>query len=187
MSIKRERAVAVAKDVLKIMKKPTVEASQSTYITAPLEITKGDEDKEVQELLPDIMKDCKVCALGACMLAKIGLYGDCKVRDIFENITNVYEYYSPTSKLNGLGENIHDELRSIFSYKQMDMIESAFEQSEMYSYGGLDDAPKYIHDSIAFGDKYEDDTDRLRAIMRNIIRNAGQFIPKKKKVAKVRK
>ncbi len=166
----REKVVAVAKDVLKQI--PKLNVTTGIYLTlAPNVLQEEDEGKELQPLLPKLLnkktKPCKVCALGACFISHVGLFDKFKL-----------PMYSSTEITS---EDFRPELRKYFGPRQLALIESAFECQECdieLGYGSYDGKKyKALKAAANWGDKYKDDTKRLRAIMRNIIKNAGEFIP----------
>jgi hypothetical protein len=72
---------------------------------------------------------------------------------------------------------IQKQLRKIFSRKQLMMIENAFEQGK----GGLTDelrrSDRNLYIKCASSYWGLDATERLEAIMNNIIQNNGEFVP----------
>jgi len=90
---------------------------------------------------------------------------------------------------------LRERLKEAFTFDQMVLIERAFEcdsslglassyvslETEVDNFGERPEA-KDVHkasaDAETFGRKYDDSKKRLAAIMRNIIRNNGEFIPK---------
>ena len=93
------------------------------------------------------IKSCQVCALGALMVAKVARTNKC---DLFNEIS--------LSR-----DETTSHLIEFFSDDELDEIEQAFEGVVVYD-------QKYWF-------KYPDDSDRLIAIMKNIIKNNGTFKP----------
>ena len=153
---KNEKAVAVAKDVLKQLKAETIQPlSRNGYV----EINEHYEDYNVkfdqffQESAKTGKKEiCTVCGIGACMVS-------------FANLGDKFT----TGQLDDTdADAIHSKLRTAFTKSQLGLIERAFEST--FSDIGDDKAQ-------AFGGRYGDDTARLTAIMKNIIKNNGVFKP----------
>jgi len=159
----RKKAVQIAEDVLAQLRARKYVATAGTYVDLNDAFIEGKnywEDVPVVKSLQTFLKkhakkkSCHVCALGACFLANVER----------RNKVDLEDFYGR--------RDIEVNLAGIFSAEQMDEIETAFEGNT--SHGGSWDA-------VAFGNRYHDDTARLRAIMRNIIKNDGEFIPTKAK------
>lgn len=170
----REKAVAVAKDVLKHVQ--TYHWSRGIYLSGtwwrgtPWTGDLRDHIKEVEDT-------CAMCLLGACLVSKARLFDDVAVN-------RLYNAYFVDSKLdyafvNPSREVIGSLLRDIFSPLELAKIESAFERRVMdYDYGG--DIPVDTHalllGAAAFGRMFVDNADRVTAVMENIIANDGTFV-----------
>lgn len=101
---------------------------------------------------------CGVCALG-------GLF--CGLADNTEDQRPVYS-----------GSQIRDKLRPYFSETQLTQIESAYEKKPMFWF--MSDRPAAMEAQNHFKAGIQP-TQRLQAILGNIIRNKGTFIPRKVK------
>lgn len=135
-----QKAVAVAKDVLKNLKALRC-VSGNTYIERPdLLPMKIKPEDSAQKHIEYFTKRCKVCALGACVISYVRLYNDVLVKD--------FRGYSI----------ICDKLFPVFG-RSMHTIEHAFEQG------------------VGLKNHYDDDNQRLRAIMLNVVKNKGKFVP----------
>ncbi len=165
---KNQKRITIAKEVLDLIKIFKVSA-KSGYIEG-IDTYENENlllNKDLQEVINEkwFQEDCTVCALGSCVLAKAKIMDNCLADDAI-----------------GLQrEDAHDELKSFFSEEQMFMIESAFEyelagQNNLF-YGGSPLDPDKTQACIKFGRKYKNDKSRLAAIMQNIIKNKGEFIP----------
>ena len=159
----RKKAVQIAEDVLAQLKSRKYVAETGVYAAingaveeVPSDNWSGYETVPVVKSLRTFLKkhakkqSCHVCALGACFLANVERRNKVETSDEYVR----YE--------------IAENLSSIFSPDQMDEIESAFEVSAHHG-GSLA--------AVVFGRRYDTDDKRLRAIMRNIIKNNGEFIP----------
>lgn len=110
---------------------------------------------------------CTVCGIGAAFVAAVKRGDDFKVNDF----------------TNGFGDDdaMRDYLRKYFTANDVALIECAFERSPGFAhYGGstLDETSPQVIRAVAFGNGYPDSSsDRLRAIMQNIINNGGAFRP----------
>lgn len=180
---KAEKVVVIAQDVIRMINAKKFKVLDSHgYINVRIPATvKADE--QLQKHLSKL-QDCEVCALGACMLAKVDKFDDCKVRDLFGTGSDISDNgvdsfgFEETNR-----DSITEQLRGIFDENQMSLIEDAFESSD-YQYD-LEELT-YSRAYEIFGSYYEDSSDRLKAIMKNIIDNNGVFKPEQilKKVAK---
>jgi hypothetical protein len=107
------------------------------------------------------------CALGACLLSTTKFKNKLNFGDVDSLCSN-----SDSWKL----------LRGVFSHSQINMIEYAFEASHHGARVGEDyfgDNVKFNYDErvkcISFGRSFYSDSDRIVAIMKNIIKNKGTF------------
>lgn len=166
---KAEMAVDVANDVLKnlryIRNIETGTYCEGSILDIGLDNPKGS----VQPYINDLTKHCDVCALGACFLSYIRLHN----KVTFEEIVDSYEgdYLSPGSTF------IITKLKKVFSPEQIDLIECAFERSVFNRTVKNTFTTKRRDKAIEFGSRYLDDKERLRAIMKNIVKNNGKFVP----------
>jgi len=100
---------------------------------------------------------CQVCALGAAFLCAVRYHPGAYPRDFHV-------------MRSGCGHDaIFKLLGDFFEDDQLQMIEAAYEQGRGFC-GGETEA-------ICFGLKYEDDQERMIAIMQNILANHGTFVP----------
>lgn len=176
--LKTEKAVAIAKDVLRQIRFYR-NVNKGSYVAGNLGITADDLDYDkcgAKEHISEITKSCSVCALGACFLSYVRLFNKVKFQDVVGAWGNImldrYELNDGT-------------LGTVFSETQLLLIESAFEQKDMFDVTDLGEetylrVKHELEDAIDFGKKYTDNKKRLRAIMLNIVKNNGKFIPKKK-------
>ncbi len=146
---KAQRRVAIAKDVLKWLPETSCDTGYLDYQSTVLSLS--DEDNASDRVL-EMTKKCSVCALGATMLAYVRVFDRITVGEMREH----------------LGEYRNGPLSVIFGEKQLRLIECyymnwAYSEHKIY--------PQ------SFCDLHPDRKDRLRAIMRNIIKNKGTFIP----------
>lgn len=117
--------------------------------------------------------NCTVCALGAACASLVNI----------ENKCGVYEIQN-----SGL---VFERLSKYFSPMMLAMMESAFEMKQMErAFEGRDVSRSVrLYDTldlaVEWGERYDEDADRLRAIMLNIVRNKGDFKLPKKMLAKI--
>jgi hypothetical protein len=185
----RKKAVAIAKDVLLQIKNLNV--LQCIYLEIEGQNpTVECEGESLQKFLPELLKDkkCSVCALGACFLSHVNLFNN------FDVSSELAQY--GTEDTDGMFKLLTQSLGT----KNMALIESAFELEDFvdghlceelggYFPAGYIPREKKIPfalvlAAVAFGAKHKDSSRRLAAIMRNVIKNDGEFVvtPTKKQI-----
>ena len=158
IAVKYEISLKKAKEAINFIKKPLREA----YLDGTVE-------------------SCKVCALG-------GLFMSCT---LYNNKTKLDAcgYYGEASDLGEFidrSEPISNGLDKFFSQSQLKLIEEAFEGGfgyfgdGCYTYNRFEDNNRQYY---TYADKYPEDDDRMIAIMNNIVKNNGTFVPVKFKSA----
>jgi hypothetical protein len=176
----RKKCCAVAQDVLDHMR--YVKVTEGTYCEGELPKGVKSSDESAKKHIDGISKGCRVCALGACFLSYIRLYNNVTLSELvgtFSNTVTEGEVFESDY------HEISNELDHIFSQAQLCLIETAFELHCINDDYDCDDADGYTVEAeadaaVAFGRKYDDPKVRLKAIMKNIIKNNGEFIPDKK-------
>lgn len=152
---KPEKRVAIAKDVIAALKAKKYIAETGDYLDINI---KDNKDWNVnQESLCSNDVTCNVCAIGALFTSKV----------IISN--NFNSDYIPSDDV------MRKELSSYFSMPQLHLIESAFEGWEKGSTTFSGNIPNDNHMEYYF--EYNDDNDRMIAIMENIVENKGTFKP----------
>lgn len=181
-----KKRVMIAEDVLAQLKAEKMSATGGTYVTLWMgdnyELTDSNEDIKQNY---DKINSCSVCALGACIMSATKFANHVKFEDIkFDNALK--------------SKRVKSLLTGIFDKKQIYLIETAFEGFNEYDYD--EDKPeneriiifainalKVKRNSLTDEEKkacrkiYEkyidDENGRLKAIMKNIIKNKGEFKP----------
>ncbi|RJQ25016.1 hypothetical protein C4577_06435 [Candidatus Parcubacteria bacterium] len=179
---KSEMAVAIAKDVLKWIPKYK-DIGHSRYMQGDITCLKDKEDSQAQKHTKEIVKNCGVCALGACFVSYINVFNKLKISDIIDDCGGYFEGDPLTIDLEREGL-IKDKLLKAFSQTQLDLIEAAFERDDL-TIDWQDSTSSSMEEAIEFGERYNDSRERLRAIMKNIIKNNGKFVPNAKKTKKL--
>lgn len=162
---KAEKRMAIAEDALKWLSLGKIGAISGNYFDSPevnteLEKLTGRKTLDLQEILEKEGTTCEVCAKGALFAA------DVLRRDNFRmGINNIY-----------IGSlTIEQKLADIFDPLQLHLIEAAYEGVVVY---GENEMPEIlIKKSRAFYGKYSTSEARMIAIMKNIIKNKGEFKP----------
>jgi len=171
----KRRAVKVAQDVLDSTRVLKVKARNgyvvySTYGPEGLKLRTAVTSQRGSKAQAGVMKKhCEVCALGACLLSVVAL-------------ENKFQF-TAEGDLFVTNKSVYDRLRSVFTPRQLTLIEDAFETrttnglAREYAYDNSYVEVEGQHEAQLFGMKYPTDKLRLRAIMKNIIKNGGEFIP----------
>lgn len=169
---KVERRLIILKDVLSQIRSEQYKVTQGEYVKLPLALRRlvYNNPKRLtgQTCLLDKKTQCKVCAKGAIFLSIVRK----------ENKVSVGELTSSramTSKYNIL-----------FGEENMNKVEAAFEKwYYLTPYGDYKSRPTNIFGDprlkdeaiTRFSAKYPDKTERLKAIIKNMIKNEGVFKP----------
>ena len=189
-TVRRKEVVAICKDVLQQMRYLNINpgAGYLRALTGKHAFVSNyfdDKTGDLQKYLPFIKKNCTVCAIGSCFLSYVKLHDNVPVKDFWD-----------------LGDKDYQagKLIKFFYKEQLDMIEAAYELTDNYvdwTIGHICNicnrdnicksiafGRKYnicnrdnICKSIAFGRKYLHSNKRLCAILRNVIKNNGEFKP----------
>lgn len=183
---KAEKRVAIARDVLKRLR--YLHLKEDNYITEITSVElKVPPTANAQEVLPVVEKKCEVCALGGMLLSYCRLYDKMTVEDLLPETDNENE----SDEMRYAGSfAVNDHLGKIFSLAEMARIETAFEGTRengwrMYApieqnYYHGDHPPTMSAEqrdaANDFHDKYPEPSERLRAIMQNIVKNGGTFV-----------
>ncbi len=165
------KRVLVAKDVIKLLKGDKFTAATGHFMSLGNDVDYADSEREesmqktgLREAFLGNHVECSGCALGGLMLS-CTLYN------------NKYTYGELSDTGGDLGAWVKNErpikngLNKIFSRDQLKLIEQSFEGGTGYFTGG---AP---YEAEVFYGNYDDDKKRLLAIMENIVRNKGTFVP----------
>lgn len=180
-----KKCVAVAQDVLANMR--YIAVTEGTYCQGELPDGVDKAKESAKKHIDGISKGCKVCALGACFLSYVRLYNNFTIGQLagtFRDTVTEGEVFEVDYA------DMADGLGNVFTEAQMCLIESAFEMdcinenAVVYDDANIDHDTHCTRDEVTaaeeFGEKYDDSKTRLKAIMKNIIKNDGEFIPDKK-------
>ncbi len=174
--------VAIAKDVLRWIETKRFLVKKGYYVVdqefdeykdvGPALITKEDVDTnaDAKEIMQD--RNCRVCALGACFLASLDRYNNVGCSDLVANYGNNYHKGQSLSQFDTM-----KYLKRFFAPEQLDLIEAAFEMNVCHRVVLERDNIELLK-AKKWGDEYfNNPTERLEAIMENIIDNRGTFKP----------
>jgi hypothetical protein len=171
-----KRAVLLAKDVLQQIRlhKLIVETGNYVYTGRPQSIAVCDLSLGTaagKKAVGDAQ--CHVCAKGALFVANALRTNSCSVGDVL-NVAAGSGYTEPllTERL------VDDNDTASFDTKSWHLMEAAFERDSCFGHeAGL--SWEATEAAAAFGDEHQDDERRLVAIMLNVIKNKGKFVPTK--------
>ena len=175
----RRMCVKIARDVLAQLRLRRYKATPGIYvqIDSP-ELTSiinnkscTEYDKTARESFKDFFKSskkttCQVCAIGAAFVSLVNIENKCSVDEMCAD------------------KSMWERLEKYFGSDNMDLMESAF---ECYTTNNFSTPYEMQEVAAEWGSQYKNPTDRLRAIMLNVIRNKGDFKLPKKYLAKYMK
>lgn len=160
----------IAQDVIDQVTVYRYNALRGSYITKFV-ATDMDYLDNVKEKFEKI-RTCAVCALGACFMSAVK----------FKNSFTFKEIADISTTAIFTGNDKVEKILSIFTSNQLLLIEAAFEKRDCsffanYLKSPADTTYEERCKAYEFGDNFNDDNDRLVAIMQNIIDNKGEFKP----------
>lgn len=170
---KSEIRVMIAKDVLAQLKSKAYCAMQGCwvedkklggfddYCTVQFEKDENVKAVSASEYVGKL-KACKVCALGSIFVSQVRIGDDFKLSDV-QNAYDVFEWLEKSP------------LKRYFSVDQLELLEACFEGCNGMYGESMDRANELL--ANAYASEFPQDKDRLTAIMKNIVRNNGKFIP----------
>jgi len=183
---KAQKRVLIAQDVLAQIKAKRYVAASGIWVL-PNWSDKIDRGQirvtdSVQKLFAENAIDtCNVCALGGMFMSCTNLNNNTTVKQLTDEAQD-----GLGASIDG-GEKLSNGLNQIFSKTQLEIIETYFEHGDGWfrrdGYTGRSNGVDQKHVD-AFFEKYPEDDDRLKEIMKNIVANNGTFVPSKLKVAK---
>lgn len=175
-----KKAVEIAKDVIVQLRLGKLSASNFEYFGTHIR-DDVDFDSDLRDILNNNAEECTVCALGGLFVANV-LRNDNFPAGPFIDRMNESFQGSSYRRLEMIFEDFNENLLTVFSEDQLRLIEAVFEGKFVTDFRC--DLPQYTYDLESlfryFHSKYPDPNDRMRAIMLNIIRNKGKFIPPKR-------
>jgi hypothetical protein len=164
----KKNLLAIAKDALKTMGRYKVGHGKFVAMPGLKCDALGDE---LQKHLPQIEKKkrCQVCADGMLFISAVRLFDRFKIdSELVDILGQGFEVQVAPGELLGF-------LEKKIGANATRLIETAFETGGGFYYDAS--KPGY-HAAVSFGNKYSGATKRLEAILKNIIRNKGEFRPK---------
>lgn len=150
---KAEKRVMIAKDTIARIEADNIIPRHTGVVTDI-----NPDYRFFKDFINTTGESCQVCAKGALFCSLVGRVNDVKTEDIDNHSNDKYDL-------------VHEKLLDVFTLKQLDLIETAY---ECCSYLGEIDG-KSARKAEKFYDKFSDNDKRLIAICKNIIANQGTF------------
>lgn len=163
----RDKRIAIAKDVLAQLAAQTLRPSHLHRYLMVDAVPQNYKSRDLRDVVQTPGQVCRVCALGACLVAKARLYDQLPAQDLIGED-------SCTGYLNPDQSQCLAALRDIFSARQLAVIEAAYE--------GMPDLADDAYYEAAMEASYyrrepELGAETLSRIMNNILANDGVFRP----------
>ncbi len=161
-SSKKERIVMLAQDVIELLKaKKIVTRTRGPFCTIPA-ITfdnVAEFDSSLKKVLPQVQ--CEVCGLGSMFVALVARKN--------RVATHIGEY--------GI-QSMDRDLKTVLGKNLFHQVEIAYEMGEGW-FNVIDNVldESFFKAAVKFGKRYKSDDNRLIGIMKNIIKNEGEFKP----------
>lgn len=169
-----EKRVLIAKDVLKLLKEKRITPTTGVYCeirnknafySKTNSISDNGRNKfELSEAFK--VANCNTCALGALFVGALNVFDNVKIDSAYTN----YGYNS----LNSANIIFRNIMRTYFETRQLNLIESFLECHERfmvnYKFSSVEELEFNRFSKL-------DKKQRFVYIMKNIIKNNGQFIP----------
>lgn len=154
------KRIAVAKDVIEQVEEKKFVPESGTYVMFVNAYNEGiNHTTDIQKQLKTAVQ-CRVCALGASVVSLCRLNGNLKANHTQDISSCAMRHF----------------LETVFSIETVCLIENAFETSTgFYTSSAVSYTDK--EKARSFGYKYNTLQKRLIAIMKNIIKNKGEFKP----------
>lgn len=158
-----EKRVEIARDVLAQIRMGQFKAGMGYMQVFPVDDNKYTHEFYGCQLNTAVKKGevrCEGCADGALFMAYVMRYNHLNVKTANTDVSKEY---------------IKSRMRRLFSKDQLDLIETAYERCVIHGDGNI--SKELARRTISWGTRYDNREKRLKAIMRNIIRNNGTFKP----------
>ena len=159
---KKQRRIAVAKDVLRWLKLGRMTAKRRTYLRANTLTPEGKINGY----------NCQACALGGLFACAVEQKKGFSLLGLSNGYGNDY----------GTQDQMHKALSGFFTRDELMNIENAFEGRTSDGWlvngqGDYDDEDNFSKAAATFNAGVPSAKKRMQRIMRNIVRNNGRFVP----------
>jgi hypothetical protein len=166
---KAKARVEIAKDVLSMLKSKRIKADTSIWLEFDKPIFREDQYEEnidAKTVLSGVKK-CEACAVGSLVLATVCRFDKIGIADLTDSDPTSIDYDDETVGY----------LQKFFPARQLEAIEISYETNQGCYQTDAYNGDSYLLAALAFGLKYDKDSDRMIAIMENIVKNKGNFTP----------
>ena len=175
---KMQKRVAIAKDVIASINSKKFKATPGTYCQLKLN-EKHEFEKEGKVELQTLMETgvvekCDVCAIGGIFASKVAIGNKFKVDIQAEDYWSDSQFVIETDTDDD--ELLIENLKGIYNEEELRLIEYAFEGEDI-GFRHNDESDEFHKKALSYYKVYKKADERLIAIMQNIIRNEGKFIP----------
>lgn len=166
------KRIAIANEVISLLSANKIEAAPGSWLDYPKAPDLFSDD-DVKNKTPffEVMskfKTCDVCVLGALFVSAVRNYGGPTCEDVKDCIFLNYLTF----------DEIFPTISKYFPASMLSVIETAFEgwtSTEICQASG--ELHEAINIATNFYSRYQDANERMIAIMQNIVKNEGEFIP----------
>ena len=167
--------VAIAEDVLASLRAKKLIAEAGTYLEVDWD-DDGHWENSIDLARPVVdslkTKQCMVCAVGAIFCSTVK-----KTNVIADKVVSHSAISDGWKALDFFNEGrARSYLHRYFTPKMLTAIEAAFEGTDYDGDAGADDGAA-TPATLKFYNRFETDDRRVKAIMKNIVRNEGTFVP----------
>lgn len=159
-----EARVAIAKDVIARIRIGKLNATNHGWYIRATKKIRGTAGVNAIEAA------CEVCAKGAVVLSALRVFDGVIAEELRRELANADE-----DEFGSVGDVSLDVLGGVFDGDQLAMIETAYERGAWGD--GLFLSRSMNQKCTEFGCEHDEPTDRLLAIMQNIVDHKGEFKP----------
>jgi hypothetical protein len=163
----RETRVTLAKDILALLDSEYLHPMHMRYLDIDIFDVANSSTSSLQNILEGTSV-CRACALGSLFVGYVRRFNNCNLSDLTMGCESIYAQKCDIDKF----------LLTIFTKKQLDAIELAYEGTGLVWINDVDRmALSQVEKEhcLEFYKKSADSTERLRAIMNNIIITESSF------------
>jgi hypothetical protein len=176
-----DKRVAIAKDVIKQVKVGKYSAYTGTYVHINNEL---ERNSSLQEHFDEIT--CDVCALGGLFMSNVKFNNQCTIDTLKpRKFLDLLKYFSAEQLfLIEIAFECWDENKILNIDSENNLVDNSLWDGIFVGFSTLDEITNdldtirdKIENAYNFGIKYTLSDVRLIAIMQNIVKNKGEFIP----------
>lgn len=170
---RKERRIEILKDALARLRYRDFKFSNGYLVGSYLgHIKELFSGTQLQKQTKQLEKNCQVCALGGLFISSVDKFNNLKVDEC-----DIENSYIDDSVFWIDRDVVENKLLKYFSQLQLDMIESAFETRYLHLREITTHQEDLCYKAIDFGRRYSTPKERMRAILKNALKNDGIFKP----------